>query len=129
MIECVPSTKLIGGIVSQDTKWFQNTTYICKKARGKLWIMRRMLELNLDISQLFDVFVKEIRSILEMAVPVWHSDLTKKQADNIESIQKTAMKIILQENYSGYDMACNIFSTQTLKTAEPNSVTIMQTKI
>ena len=88
-----------------------------------------MLELNLDISQLFDVFVKEIRSILEMAVSVWHSDLTKKQADNIESIKKTAMKIILQENYSGYDMACNICSTQTLKTAEPNSVTIMQTKI
>ena len=77
--------------------------------------MHRILELDLDIFQLFDVFVKEIRSILEMAVPVWHSGITKKQADDIESIQKTAMKIILQENYLGYDMACKIFSTQTLE--------------
>ena len=36
MIECVPSTKLVGVIVSQDTKWYQNTAYICQKARGKL---------------------------------------------------------------------------------------------
>ena len=57
-----------------------------------------MLELELDIFQQFDVFVKEIRLILEMAVPVWHSGLTKKQSADIESVQKTAMKIIFQEN-------------------------------
>ena len=29
---------------------------------------------------MFDVYIKEIRSILEFAVPVWHSGLTRKQA-------------------------------------------------
>ena len=28
-IECVPSVRLVGVIVSQDLKWFQNTKYIC----------------------------------------------------------------------------------------------------
>ena len=49
-------------------------------------------------------------------MPVWHAGLTKNKPADIESIQKTAMEIILQENYSGYDLACNIFSTQTIKT-------------
>jgi hypothetical protein len=49
--------------------------------------------IELDIHQMFDVYSKEIRSILEMAVPVWHSGLTRKQSSEIENIQKMAMKI------------------------------------
>ena len=76
-LECVPETKLLGVIVSQDLKWNKNTDYICQKARQKLWILRRMLNFDLTIHQLFDVYIKEVRSILELAVPVWHSGLSK----------------------------------------------------
>jgi hypothetical protein len=110
-LECIPDTRLVGVVISQDLKWFKNTAYICEKARGKLWILRRMLKVNLDGYQLFDVYTKE----MEMAVPVWHSGLSKKQTADIESIQKLAMKIILQENYSGYAFACEKFGTQTLE--------------
>ena len=74
-----------------------------------------MLKMNLDIYQLFDVYTKEIRSILEMAVPVWHSALTNKQTADIESIQKVAMQINLQENYISYAFACTKFASQTLE--------------
>ena len=114
-LECITDTRLVGVVISQDLKWFKNTAYICEKARGKLWILRRMLKVDLDVNQLFDVYTKEIRSILEMAVPVWHSGLTKKQTADIESIQKLAMKIILQSNYSGYASACEQFGAQTLE--------------
>ena len=79
-IEYVSDIWLVGMVVSQDLKWFKNTAYICQKARQKLWILRRMLKLDLDIYQMFDVYTKEIRSILEMAVPVWHSGLTNQQS-------------------------------------------------
>ena len=81
-------------MVTQDLRWQRNTEYICGKARAKLWIIRRLLEFNLDIKTLFDVYCKEIRSILEMAVPVWHSGLTKKQSMEIERIQKLAFRLI-----------------------------------
>ena len=58
--------------------------------------------MDLDIHQMFDVFTKEIRSILEMAVPVWHSGLTNQQTSDIESVQKVAMRIILQDQYDNY---------------------------
>ena len=114
-IECVPSVRLVGVILSQDLKWSENTRYICAKARRKLWILRRMQALDLNEFQLFDVYMKEIRSILEMAVPAWHSSLTKMQSKEIENVQKLALKIILQRRYVSYDLACKTFNTTTLE--------------
>ena len=114
-IECVSAFKLVGVIVTQDLKWSQNTEYICKKARTKLWILRRMKNMELDIFQLFDIYSKEIRSILEMSVPVWHSGITKQQSGDIERVQKLAFKIILQERYQNYELACETFATETLE--------------
>ena len=39
-LECITDTRLVGVVISQDLKWFKNTTYICEKARGKLWILK-----------------------------------------------------------------------------------------
>ena len=46
-IDCVQNIKLVGVLVSQDLKWSQNTAYICKKARSRLWILRRMKNMEL----------------------------------------------------------------------------------
>ena len=86
-IKCQNQTKLVGVIISQDLKWYKNTEYICTKARKKLWIRSRLDKLGLSKERLFDVYSKEIRSILELAVPVWHSGLTTMQSNNIERIQ------------------------------------------
>ena len=69
-IKCQTETKLLGVIVTQDLRWSKNTEYICTKARKKLWILNRLDKLGLSKKVLFDVFTKEIRSILELAVPV-----------------------------------------------------------
>ena len=114
-IECISDTKLVGVVLSQDLRWSKNTEYICSKARQKLWILRRILKLDLDIHKMFDVYIKEIRSILELAVPVWHSGLTKQQATDIERIQKMAFRIILQEDYINYKQACSVLSALTLE--------------
>ena len=108
-IEYISETKLVGVIVSEDLKWHKNTAYICGKARSKLWILRRLLKVNLDLHQMFDVYSKE------MAVPVWHPGLTKKQSADIESVQKMAMKIILQDKYVDYKLACSTLSAKTLE--------------
>ena len=108
-------TKLLGVIVSQDLKWGKNTELICQKARRKLWILRRLRLFNFSLEELFDVYTKEVRSILELAVPVWHSSLTVRQSDSIERIQKLAFRIILNEDYTSYEDACETFSTLTLK--------------
>ena len=114
-IEYVPDMKLVGVILSEDLSWFKNTQYICDKARQKLWILRRMIKLNLDTNTMFDVYIKEVRSILELAVPVWHSGLTRRQSANIERVQKVAFRVILGEDYRNYNQACEMLSAETLE--------------
>ena len=74
-----------------------------------------MIQLDLDKYSLFDAYTKEIRSILELAVPVWHSSLTKKQSLEIERIQKVSFKMILGPLYISYIQACKYFHTQSLE--------------
>ena len=107
--------KLLGVIVTDDLKWGKNTDYICSKARKRLWILRRLAQHNFSQWQLFDVYQKEVRSILEMCVPVWHSSLTKVQSNKIEAIQKLAFKLILRDRYQNSKNACKLLKTDTLK--------------
>ena len=74
-----------------------------------------MVKLDLDIFTLFDAYKKEVRSILELAVPVWHSSLTKKQSQDIERVKKIAFKILLGPCYVSYKQACHYLFTQTLE--------------
>ena len=70
---------------------------------------------NLDIELICDTYLKEIRSILEMAVPVWHSGLTIKLSRDIERVQKVALSIILADNYTNYDVACTLMGIEPLE--------------
>ena len=54
-----------------------------------------MKTLDVDPSVMLDVYLKEIRSVVELAVPAWHSGLTQAQAADIERVQRVALSIIL----------------------------------
>ena len=115
MLDLVSEIKLVGVIVSDDLRWQKNTDYICQKATQKLWTLRRLRKFNLDINKQLDVYVKEVRSLLEYAVPVWHSGLTKRQSGQIEKIQKTAFQIILGDDFTNYEVACTLLGVEPLE--------------
>ena len=119
-LNCISETKLVGIIITDDLKWQKNTDYICQKARKKIWLLRRMKSLKLSAKQMLDVYQKEIRSIVEMAVPVWHSGLTKKQSRSIERIQKISFRIILDTKYQTYNNALVLLESETLEQRRRN---------
>jgi hypothetical protein len=65
--------------------------------------------------QLVDVDIKQVRSVLELAVPVWHSSLTVADKISIERVQKSALQIILGLEYDSYKYACQHLSLETLE--------------
>ena len=110
---------MLGVMITNDLKWASNTEYICRKAYKKMWVLRRMKILNIDSYTICDVYVKEIRSLLELAVPAWHSGLTQKQSVDIERVQKVAVKVILSDCNTGksdftYDMALVVLNLEPL---------------
>ena len=64
---------------------------------------------------LVDMFIKQIRSILELAVPVWQGSLTLEDKSDLERIQKSAVHIIMGQDYQSYDMALNHLKMESLE--------------
>ena len=75
-LEVINDIKLLGVMINDKLSWTTNTDYICSKAMKKLWLLRNMKKSGLTQNELKYAYVKEVRSLLEMAVPVWHSGLT-----------------------------------------------------
>ena len=67
-----------------------------------------------ELVDLKDVFLKQIRSVLEFGVPVWNSGLTKEDSYDIERIQKSFMHIVLDERYLNYASALDIMGMESL---------------
>ena len=81
--------------------------------------------LYVDPNIILDVYVKEIRSILELADPVWHSGLTWQHSADIERVQKVAVHIILDkngQNHLSYDSSLAILNIERLESKEQSSV-------
>ena len=64
---------------------------------------------------LVDIYTKQIRSIVELAVPAWHGAITLVEQIDLERIQKCAAHIILGEEYDSYREALLRLDLETLK--------------
>ena len=113
-LNVVENTKLLGIRLTTNLRWSDHTSYLCKRAASKFWMLRRMKILCIDPSIIVDFYFKEIRSICEMACQVFHSGLTKQQSQDIENIQKKSLKIILGNLYSNYEEACTLLNAEPL---------------
>ena len=114
-LEVIQKTKLLGTIIEDDLKWDQNTEYLTKKANTRLQILRKAKNFKASIEDLKQIYISFIRSILEFSCPVWHSSLTLENTEDLERIQKSALKIILQDKFKNYTNALNVINLESLK--------------
>ena len=114
-IELVEEMKILGVVISSDMKFSSNTQYIVQRAFNRVWMLRRLQNLGACDCQLIDVYIKQVRSVLELAVPVWHSSLTISDKLSIERVQKAALQIIFGHDYQSYRSACEAANLQTLE--------------
>jgi hypothetical protein len=61
-----------------------------------------------------NIYILYIRSILEQSSVVWHSSLTSENAEDLERVQKNAVRIILGKPYNDYNEALEKIGLQTL---------------
>ena len=113
-IQVVESTKLLGTFITNDLKWDLNTNKIIKKANARLQLMHKISEFGALQNDMKDIFILFVRSILEVSSCVWHSSLTEENIDDLERVQKSALRIILKEKYKTYTNALNVLELDTL---------------
>ena len=115
-IEVLKSTKLLGTIISDDLKWDSNTKEIVRKANMSMQILRKMVEFGATISEMKQIYFAFVRSHLEKSATLWHSSLTQKNINDLERVQKTAVKIILGSSKNGYKKGLLKLDIDDLKT-------------
>ena len=113
-LDVVEEIKLLGVIIRSDLSWQHNTDYIVTKANKKLWSLRRLKKLGARTTDLVDVYIKQVRSLLEFAAVVWHPSLRIEDRVRIERVQKSALCIILGENYHSYRAALKEVNLESL---------------
>ena len=114
-LEVVKSVKILGIHLTSDMRWNEHTEKSVKKAKKKLWYLRRLSKLGASESTLIDIFHKVIRSTLEQGAPIFSGGLTKTNSEGFESVQKSAFKIILRGKYHDYDNALDHLEQSTLE--------------
>ena len=114
-VEIVDSAKLLGVVVSSDLKWDKNTTHIIKNANKMMKMLHIASKFTRNRSHLGNIYKTFIRSRLEYASTLWHSSLTVANRNDIERIQKSAMKVILKQDYPGYEESLKILKIESLQ--------------
>ena len=75
-LEVVEQTRLLGVVLSSDLRWRANTMSVCSRAMAKMWLLRRMKFVKLEPELILDYYLKEVRPLVEQAVPIWISGST-----------------------------------------------------
>ena len=66
------------------------------------------------------IYERQIRSVLELAVPAWQPGLTKLESDLIERVQRSAFYIIRGQKYESYENALEILHKERLSVRRVN---------
>ena len=85
---------LLGLTISNDLTWNAHITEVTKKASKRLYFLIQLKRANVSASDLSRFYTACIRSILDYAAPVFHYALPKYLLNELERIQKRALRII-----------------------------------
>ena len=101
-LDFVESEKDLGGYVTSDINWEENVVSLCTKASSRLGLMKRSLRFVKDRKQKRAFYLALVRSLFEHCSIIWRPT-TNTLLEKVESIQRRAVKWILQEQDHHYN--------------------------
>ena len=107
--------KLLGTIVNDRLTWDSNCLYLITKCYKRMPLLHKMSEFGASETEMLDIYVKFIRSVLEYSCVVWGSSLTKENCQMLERVQKTAVKLIHKDKYKTYKLSLAQFNIDSLQ--------------
>ena len=93
----------------------KNTASIVKKTNSRMQLLQTISSFGASPEDLKQIYISFIRSHLEKSCTVWHSGLTEENSNDLERIQKSALKLILKKQYTTYQNALNLLQLENLK--------------
>ena len=116
LLEIIDETRLLGCVLTSDLKFHRNTEVMIKKAYTRMLILHKLYSFNVSVEDLVHIYILYIRSLVEQNVAVWNHTITQEEEEDIERVQKIALKVILKDEYESYHDALEITGLENLKT-------------
>ena len=93
VIETVTETKLLGTIITSDLKWNKNTQSIVKQSNKRMSFLHKASKFTNNSNDLKKIYMLQVRSKLEQSAMLWHFGLTQKNRNQLERVQKSALRV------------------------------------
>ena len=94
-VERVQSFKLLGVLLTSSlSSWSEHITAVCTKASKRLYFLKLLKRSGMTSDDLLYYYKTVIRPVTEYTFAVWHSSITAEQRDQLEAIQRRAVRII-----------------------------------
>jgi len=87
--ECSHSSTLISTL-----SWSEHIAAVCTKASKRLYFLKLLKRSGMTSDDLVYYYKTVIRPVTEYACAVWHSSITAEQRDQLEAIQRRAVRMI-----------------------------------
>lgn len=113
-LDQIHQTKLLGLVLRDDLSWKSNTDELTKRAYVRLIIIKKLIQFDVPMHELIEIYTLYIRSVVEQSAVVWHSSLTKGEQKDLERVQKVSLRVILGDRYTTYPEALKISGLETL---------------
>ena len=93
-VEQVESTKFLGVHISNDLSWSLHTETIAKKARQRLFFLRKLKDAHMPPRILSTFYRGAVESVLTGNITVWGGNCTDAELNSLQRTVRTAEKII-----------------------------------
>ena len=90
----VDSAKLLGITITSDLSWNTHVNDVVKKAAKRLYFLVQLKRAKVPCKDLGLFYITCVRSVLDYAIPVYYYSLPKYLINELERIQKRALKIM-----------------------------------
>ncbi|KAK1803589.1 hypothetical protein P4O66_021005 [Electrophorus voltai] len=89
-VERVDSFRYLGVHISQDLSWSRHTNSLAKKARQRLYHLRRLRDFRLPSKVLRNFYICTIESILTGNITVWFGNSIKQDRQALQRVVRSA---------------------------------------
>ena len=114
VVERVDHVKLLGITLSNELTWKRHVENIVKKAGKRIYMLYQLKRAGVNQADLVTIYISVVRPVVEYyACPVWNTNLPIYISDNIEMIQKRAVRAIFPG--MSYDYILTHINLSTLK--------------
>ena len=87
--------KVLGLIIQSNLKWNDYINSVVSKASKRLYILHVLRRSGIPAEDLVTLYHALVRSFLEYFCVLWHRAISSHHADDLERVQKRALRIIL----------------------------------